>query len=79
MGFYPRLKRRRRLKSQQKSVLVDIDKLAKREDVEAIAKRLQDAERQRLRFRVAQLSPRKKRKLARMIAERKEARNEKKS
>ena len=77
MGFYPRLKRSKRLKSQ-KPVLIDVDKLAKREDVEAIAKRLQDGERIRLRQRIARLSPRQKRKLAKMIAEQKGARNEKK-
>ncbi len=77
MGFYPRLKRGKRLKNQ-KAVLIDVDKLAKREDVEAITKKLQDVEKQRLRLRIARLSPRQKRKLAKIIAERKGVQNEKK-
>ncbi len=77
MRFYPKLKRKQRLKGQ-KPVLIDIDKLAKREDVEVIAKKLQDGERIRLRQRIARLSPRQKRKLVKMIAERKGAKNEKK-
>ena len=79
MGFYPRLKQRKRKRlKNQKPVLVDIDKLAKREDVEAITKKLQDVEKQRLRRRIARLSPRQKRKLAKIIAERKGAQNERK-
>ena len=77
MRFYPKLRRKKRLKGRQ-PVLIDIDKLAKREDVEAIAKKLQDGERIRLRQRIARLSPRQKRKLVKMIAERKGAKNEKK-
>lgn len=79
MRFYPRLRRKPNLKKMKYPALVDIDKLAKREDVEAIAKRLQTEERRKLFNRVASLSPRKRHKLLKMLEEQKGAKNEKKA
>lgn len=73
MSFFPRIRRRKRVKNQ-KPVLIDIDKLAKREDIEAINRRLQKADKQKLQQRIDRLSPRQKRKLAKIIAEQKGAR-----
>lgn len=66
--MFPRIRRKSK---KLKPVLIDVDKLAKREDIEALNVKLGDAKRQRLFDRIARLSPRQKRKLIKIIAEQK--------
>ena len=72
--MFPRIRRKSK---KLKPVLIDVDKLARREDIEALNMKLGDAKRQRLFDRIARLSPRQKRKLAKIIAEQKGVRDAK--
>ncbi len=66
MGLFPKI--RPRQKKQPKPVVIDMDKLATKEDIAKYAEELKQA---KLKLAIALLTPRQREKLSRIIAQKK--------